>query len=111
MATDLTVAQIIKQQLGGGRFEVMTKAENFTGTDNSLSFRIGSNPKRINGVKITLNANDEYDIEFAKISTPKFDLETGEIKGGYEVKSKAEGIQVGQLHEVFTRHTGLLLSL
>lgn len=111
MSTDLTVANTIKTQLGGSRFVAMTKAKSFIGTNNSLSFRIGTNPKRINGVRIVLNSNDEYDIEFAQVSTPKLDLKSGEIKGGYKVKSTAKGVQVAQLREVFTRHTGLLTSL
>jgi hypothetical protein len=39
--TDLTVANEIRNQLGGNRFAVMTGAHNFIGDANSLSFKLG----------------------------------------------------------------------
>jgi hypothetical protein len=106
----MSVADTILRQLRSNRLVAMTGANTFTSTENSLSFRIGANPKRINGVRIVLR-NDEYDIEFVKVSVPKMDRRTGEIVGGHKVVSKADGIQVSQLHAVIERHTGLLLSL
>lgn len=111
MAADQTVADTILRQLRSNRLVTMTGANTFTSTENSLSFRIGSNPKRITGLRIVLNADDEYDIEFVKVSTPRMNRRTGEIVGGHTVAAKAEGIQVSQLHAVIERHTGLLLSL
>ena len=40
MATDLTVANTILQQLGGNKFRVMTGAKNFVGSNDALTFRL-----------------------------------------------------------------------
>lgn len=62
--TDLTIANTIRAQLGN-RFVVMTGACNFLGDARSLSFKIGRN-RTCSHVRVTLNAQDLYDIEFIR---------------------------------------------
>jgi len=44
---DLTVAKTIFEQLGGEHFVAMTGAKDFVGTEDSLTFKVGSNPKHV----------------------------------------------------------------
>jgi len=62
----MDVANIIYNQLGGGRFVVMTGAKNFEGGDNYLRFNIGRNASKANTIKITLMPSDTYKVEFIK---------------------------------------------
>lgn len=102
--TDLTVANTIRQQLGGSRFVMMTGSSNFTGTNNSLSFKVGSNAKRVTHVIITLNLSDTYTMEF---------LRCYRSKGTIQIKTltKYEGVYFDQLEELFTAATGLYTRL
>jgi hypothetical protein len=52
--TDLTVARSILDQLGGERFVAMTGARELVGSADSLTFKIGVNPKRVSLVRVTL---------------------------------------------------------
>lgn len=94
------VAKVILQQLGGARFRFMTGADNFLAIKNGLQFKLPSTPNYtldgINSVRIVLNGNDLYDIQFHKIR-------------GTSVKLVAELSDVfcEDLQEAFTRHTGL----
>lgn len=63
--SDLNVANNIVAQLGGSRFIALTGAKNFVGGDNYVQFGIPLKTKnQSNKVRITLNANDLYDVEF-----------------------------------------------
>ena len=88
--------QELLQQLGGHRFITMTGAKNFVKSDNDLSFKVGRNCHGITHVRITLNANDLYDIEFIKVRkyTPK-------------VAATVRGVFCDNLQAVFTQGTGL----
>jgi hypothetical protein len=96
--SDLTVANTIRMQLGGRRFDVMTGASNFLGSDNSLSFRLPRtlSPK-IRYVRITLTPADLYDLVYL------------DSKG--RGLSSDEGVYNDQLQQVFTRATGVLTHL
>lgn len=87
------VAREILNQLGGNKFIAMMGAKNFYLTNNSISFKIGRNPKGISWVLIALNGMDTYNINF------------NNSKG--MPKSTAEGIYADQLRETFTRYTSL----
>lgn len=65
----MSIAKTILQQLGGGKFIVMTGAKNFIFGENSLIFRLPSNFARdgINAIKITLDASDTYTMRYMKI--------------------------------------------
>ncbi|AKF13659.1 putative YahA protein [Sinorhizobium phage phiN3] len=95
--TDLTVANTILAQLGGGRFKVMTGAKNFVGAADYLMFQIPTS-KKINKVKITLTPDDLYTVEFLNINMKKLAVTT--IK-------KFEGVFCDMLEDIFTEATGL----
>lgn len=96
--TDLAVANIILQQLGGRGFKTMTGASNFSGTDNALTFKIPSSITRnhISHVRVTLDPSDTYKVEFIHCR-------------GLKVKtiSEHEDIYAEDLCELFRRETGL----
>jgi len=94
----MSVSTTIYNQLGGNKFTAMTGAKNFVASkknDNYLSFRIPRS-NGVNFVKITLNGNDLYDIEF------------GYIRGtNYKVVKTLTDIQVSNLQKAFKDVTGL----
>lgn len=98
----MNVAEIILEQLGGRRFIAMTGAKNFTGSADSLNFRLPSNfaTYGINAVRITLDRCDTYSLNFWK------------VRGAKLVEMADEtGVYVADLRETFTRRTGLDCSL
>lgn len=99
--TDMTVANTILAQLGGARFKMMTGAKNFVGGADMLMFAIGTGAKnKINKVRITLTADDLYNVEFFNIR-------------GVNVKNikKVEGVYFDMLQEVFTDATGFFTKM
>jgi hypothetical protein len=61
---DLTTPRAILTQLGGEGFVVMTGANGFVGSADSLTFKLGHNPKRVTHVRITLMPDGLYDMTF-----------------------------------------------
>lgn len=101
----MNVARTILEQLGGNRFAMMTGAKNFScgGKDNYLGFRIprskGKNGS-VNYVKIALNGNDLYDVEYGRIHGMK-----------YTVVAEDIDIYNDMLKDSFENYTGLYTSL
>ena len=62
--TDLTVPKTILEQLGGDDFIALTGATAFIGTEDSLTFRVGHNPKGVSLVRVTLTPGDLYAVTF-----------------------------------------------
>jgi hypothetical protein len=93
---------VLLRQLGGNKFKVMTGAKNFvySKADRSLSFKIGRNSKRVNGVRITLDASDTYTMEFMWNTVKK-----------QTTRAKVSGVYAEDLQRVFTEHTGMYTSL
>jgi hypothetical protein len=94
--TDLTMARTILAQLGGERFVMMTGATSFIGRADSLTFKLGSNPKRVTHVRVTLTLDGLYDMTFFTIG-----------KG----PQSHDGVHREMLQEVFGANTGLYLAL
>ena len=99
------VAETILQQLGGNKFIVMTGAKNFLShsiPQPALSFHVSSTStkNKCNYVKITLNTNDLYIVEFSKI-----------VK--YTLKGISNHIDIGaeNLTKLFETETGLYTKL
>jgi hypothetical protein len=92
----MEVAKTILQQLGGSRFVVMTGSKNFVSSDNSLSFKVGSNSSKVTHVRITLTGEDLYDVVYMYIRGTK----VTEI-------AKEEGLYFDMLQDSFTKNTGL----
>jgi hypothetical protein len=91
-----TVALTILKQLGGNRFLTMTGAKNLLAHTDALSFKLPRNMSKGNYMKITLNGNDLYDIEFSRIHNL-------EVK----VLNTVNDVYKDQLEEIFTSMTGL----
>ncbi len=91
------IATEILRQLGGNKFVVMTGAKNFCyGQENGntfLAFRLPN--RKVNTVKITLTATDDYNMEFT-------------LWRGLNCKVVKEyhGVYCDQLQELFTEATG-----
>lgn len=76
--SDLTVANTILAQLGGGgRLTAMIGAQNFLGDATSLKFQFAAPAKNgANLVRIQLDPSDTYTVEFYKIGrAPKSECE------------------------------------
>ena len=61
---DLTAAKTILEQLGGEFFVAMTGAKNLVGTEDSLTFEVGRNPKHVSHVRVTQTPGDLYAVTF-----------------------------------------------
>ena len=95
------IAKTILQQLGGNKFIAMTGAKNLGFTGKGISMKIGRNAKGVTHVMIDLDkGKDLYDIEFIKIRGPK-----------RTTVKKLKGIYADQLKNLFTKYTGLRVSL
>jgi hypothetical protein len=68
LMTDMTVARTILDQLGGARFVAMTGAREFVGSADSLTFKIGVNPKRVSQVRVTLTPAHLYSVTFFRMA-------------------------------------------
>ena len=114
--TTTTTANIIYQQLGGGRFTAMTGARNFVAIENGLVFYIGRNASKANKVKITVNALDLYDVEFIKYTPYSFKISRDgksfkETQEKSETVAKLEGYYSDMLQDGFTSVTGMYTHL
>ena len=94
----MTIAQTIFEQLGGGRFVVMTGARAFVSTGKGLRFRLPC--RKANVVEITLTPSDEYDMRFSLVRA-----ETVKVVQEYN------GVYFDQLQSLFTSVTGLYTKL
>src|SRR5215471_19057571 len=61
---DLTAAKTILEQLGGEYFVAMTCAKDFVGTEDSLTFKVGSNSNHVSHVRVTQTPGDLYAVTF-----------------------------------------------
>lgn len=92
--SNLAVANCIREQIGPVAF-VMMGASSLVGADNFLQFNIGSNPRKVSKVRVTLEPSDLYRVTFFG-------------RGGV-VKSEVSDIYVDSLHETIEHYTGLFL--
>ena len=126
-----TIATTILSQLGGHHFVVMTGAKRMVAIENGLRFNIGSNGSKANMVKVILNADDTYTMQFWKQGrdvNPYVLMQKYFEKGMTEDQIKAkvqeatkkaepkilkeyEGIYFDQLQSLFTEYTKLYTSL
>ena len=90
--TDLTASQTILAQLGGESFVMTSGATGLIGGADSLTFKLGRNPKRVTHVRVTLTRDGLYDMTF---------FTTG--KG----PQSRDGVHREMLQEVFGANTGL----
>jgi hypothetical protein len=102
--TDMTVANTILAQLGGGRFLAMTGAKNLLGDADSLQFQLPprSTKDGINAVTVKLEPSDTYTVTFHKINRRTLDV---------SVVLEREMVHADGLRQVFELATGLRTSL
>lgn len=113
--SDITVANNIYNQLGGGKFSVMTGAKQFVYDNNSLRFTIGRNASKANRVKIELNGKDLYNVTFTKYTPYKFTVRKNgtfsERKESFETVAEYTDIYCDMLQSIFTKVTGMYTHL
>lgn len=96
----MEIANTILQQLGGNKFRMMTGAKDFVGGKDYLMFAVPARSTKngINKVKITLELNDTYTIEFMKCNFKNYTCDT---------IVKDEIVYADDLQRFFTAATGL----
>ncbi len=95
---DLSVAHTIRNQLGPVAL-MLIGAKNFVGSEKVLQFSIGQNAKRISVVRVILEPDDTYRVDFLQKKKPGLLLKHSEL-----------GVYVDSLKRVIESNTGLYLS-
>ena len=99
--TNLSITQIIYEQLGGDRFALMTGAKDFVSTtDTSLHITLSKNASGCNRLSITLEPNDTYTMLFYKMTKKRGTMDYVLSKGAV-----AEEVFYDELQDYFTNHT------
>jgi hypothetical protein len=95
----MKVADIILEQLGGvNRLRSMIGRNTTFVTDTNSVMICMPMVKGINRVRVTLEENDVYTMEFARYTRSQFK---------YKVKETLDHVYVSQIQELFTAKTGL----
>jgi hypothetical protein len=92
--TNQEIASTILHQLGGNKFIAMTGSKNFICGNRSLTMQLTRNLAGAKYLRITLNGNDLYNMEF---------IANKDLK----VKVKHEDVYNDMLQVMFTKSTGL----
>ncbi len=100
MATDMTVANTIRGQIGCEAFFMMG-SKNLSGDANSLTFDIKL-CKAWKWVKVTLDPDDTYTVTFIMV---------GCAPGYKRTEKEVKGVYVDMLHNVISENTGLSLKI
>jgi len=96
---DTTIANTIRQQIGGGAL-FMLGAKNLVAHKDGLSFKVGRNAKGVTHVTVTLLPSDTYRVHFQRV-------------WGTKVTTKADhsDVYVDCLHTIIESETGMYTSL
>jgi hypothetical protein len=94
----MQVAETILQQLGGRKFQLMTGAKHFVGSEYSLSFKLPARFAKdgINHVVVCLLPSDTYRVDFFRTTGLKS-----------KMVASNTGVYDDQLQSVFKSATGL----
>jgi hypothetical protein len=104
-ASDLTVSRTIAEQIGNRAFFMMG-AKDLMGDETSLTFRIGRNSRSVSHIKITLDCDDTYTVEFLRVRTSHKTYQTTRT-----IVSSEPMVYAEDLHRIIESGTGLYLSL
>ena len=109
----MDISRTIWEQLGGGRFVVMTGCKNFVGDEKSLRMSIPRNHSKANRLTITYDGGtDTYQMRFWKFTPFRFNSKTGKITPEkYEDLKVVDGVYCDQLQEIFTEYTWMYTRL
>ena len=102
MSNGKQIAETILAQLGGNKFLAMTGANNLMHSEAGLHFKIGSGAlNKATHCHIDLDVlADAYTVKFFRVRGSKV-----------ATLLDIDGVDAGNLRELFTRHTGFALSL
>lgn len=103
MTRNQEIANTILQQLGGGRFLMITGSKQPVAVPNGLRVRLAKNKTRANLLTITLTPEDLYDVEFKYFAVGQ--------KITDQVIEKREGVFCEDLQDIFEEVTGLYTTL
>ena len=92
----MQVGQTIYNQLGAGRFSMMTGSKQFVTDTNMLRMKLIRNTSGAGYLQITLDADDTYTMHFYRI----YKLEVKTV-------TTYSGVYCDMLQEIFTEVTGL----
>lgn len=109
-----SVPEIILDQLGGNHFLVMMGCHHLLGDKKSLQMKIPRNASRANYLKITLEPDDTYRMEFRRYRDECFSIRNGkcyQTKAINEIVQTYDGVYFDQLQALFTHVTGMYTSL
>lgn len=108
----MTVANTILNQLGGNQFLTMTGCKNLLGLENGLQMRIPKNGSKANFLKITLEADDTYKMEFRKRIAGHLNIKTYDwIEDKDEEINVFDGVYCDMLQDLFTEVTKMYTKL
>ena len=99
MKTTIEIANTIISQLGGHKFFVMTGAKSPIALDSGLQVNLPRNKTGGNKLRVTLTAEDLYDVEFFSVRGAKV-----------ASKASADGLSVEQMRAFFESETGFYLT-
>ena len=111
------IATTIIEQLGGNRFIAMTGAKDFIALEKGgVEFAIGRNSKKVNRVKITLEWDDTYTMQFVNYRAPKLVVNNKTLSADWKpeqrtVLNEVSGVYCDMLQDIFTENTHLYTSL
>lgn len=114
MTRNAEIASTILQQLGGGRFLVMTGSKDMIAIENGLKMSLAKNGSKANRLEITLNGADLYDMKFYHYTPWRFSTRGGRFREYPEkitVVREYSDVYFDQLQELFTATTGLYTRL
>ena len=106
-----TIANTILSQLGGNKFIAMTGAKNFYTNGNDLCFNIGKNASKANRIKIVLDFDDTYTMQFIKFTDAKLTKNFEWVDAKVEVLKEIKGVCFDMLQELFTEYTKMYTHL
>lgn len=101
------IATTILQQLGGGKFAIITGSKNFGYVDNGLTMKLAKNSSGANQLTITVTFMDDYIMEFKKVTVPHMRKDYTFTKGQNKVIRRIDGVFCDTLRETFEQVTGL----
>lgn len=108
----MKTAQIILEQLGGGRFAAMTGSKNFISDGNTLRMTLARNKSKANRLYITLDPDDTYRMRFIRYSAPRLNTKTMTFTEGKTTEIKEyTGVYCDMLESLFSKVTGLYTRL
>ena len=106
--TDMTIANIIAQQIGGRAFFMLGTNQKI-GDERSLAFNVrGARETGVNKIRVTLELDDTYTVEFWKVPLGARAIVADKRP---VLLHSSPGVYADGLHECIEFHTGLALSL